>query len=126
LICWRCLGIGTSTQCLVDVKLLLTLALKCNASNIIIAHNHPSGSVRPSEADLEVTKTIAQGCELLGLLLVDHFILGGEYYYSFVGNKIITSTPERKIYKVGGSMIPKKPSKQKRQNNEKRTYKNVA
>lgn len=58
-------------------------ALKANASNIILAHNHPSGSVKPSRADIELTKKIKEGGYLLEVGVLDHLIISIESYYSF-------------------------------------------
>jgi len=75
---------GSTTGTIVDVKQLLQYALKTNASSIIVAHNHPSGNLDPSEADKAITKKIIAGCEAIELKLLDHLIIvheGG--YFSF-------------------------------------------
>ncbi len=59
-------------------------ALKRSAAGIILAHNHPSGQVRPSKKDREETRRIRQAGELLGVQLYDHIIVGGGCYYSFL------------------------------------------
>ena len=51
-------------------------ALMLNASALLLIHNHPSGDPTPSEADLDMTNAIQKGCEVLGLTLHDHFIVG--------------------------------------------------
>jgi len=75
---------GSTTGTIVDVKQLLQYALKTNASSIIVAHNHPSGNLDPSEADKAITKKIVAGCEAIDIKLLDHLIIvheGG--YFSF-------------------------------------------
>lgn len=68
----------------VDAKTIFTAALKCRAASIILAHNHPSSNLRPSQSDIELTNKIKQGGDLLDIGVLDHLILapdGG--YYSF-------------------------------------------
>lgn len=67
----------------VDTRLLFSTALLCRSSSIVVAHNHPSGTLKPSNADREITKRIANGGELLGIKLQDHIILTEEEHYSF-------------------------------------------
>ena len=58
-------------------------ALANNAYGIIVAHNHPSGSIMPSDKDFETTKRLAKAGKLLGVPLLDHIIVGGGNYCSF-------------------------------------------
>lgn len=67
----------------VDTRLLFSTALLCRSSSIVVAHNHPSGTLKPSNADKMITKRIAAGGELLGIKLQDHIILTETTYYSF-------------------------------------------
>jgi DNA repair protein RadC len=66
---------GGVSQCPVDMKLLLGTALKCAASGIIVAHNHPSGDMKPSKHDIELTKKIVAACNLLDICCIDHIIV---------------------------------------------------
>jgi DNA repair protein RadC len=59
------------------------VALKCNATAILIAHNHPSGKLLPSEADISITKSIYKCGEILNITLIDHLIVTKEGYFSF-------------------------------------------
>lgn len=68
----------------VDAKLVFSVALKCNASSIILAHNHPSGNLTPSETDKSLTKKLKQAGLHLDIMVLDHVILSKEGYYSFV------------------------------------------
>lgn len=77
------LSTGTMSSTLVDSKLLFGVALKAGAHSIILAHNHPSGSCKPSSSDISITKKIKKGCELLDIKLLDHIILTSNSYYSF-------------------------------------------
>ena len=64
-------------------------ALAVNATSIIIAHNHPSGSLRPSEEDIKLTKKIKQAGELLDIKVLDHIIAGENNYYSFADEGLL-------------------------------------
>ena len=70
----------------VDIKLLFSIALKTCATGIIIAHNHPSGKLKPSESDIAITKKIKRAGELLDIKLLDHLIVTKDGFYSMVDN----------------------------------------
>ncbi|WP_199119905.1 JAB domain-containing protein [Pedobacter sp. ASV28] len=72
-----------------DLRLIFAAALKANACAIIIAHNHPSGIVQPSEGDKKMTEKIKQAGELLGVKLLDHVIVSVDHYYSFADNGLL-------------------------------------
>ena len=67
----------------VDVKVLMKIALEKSASGILIAHNHPSGNLSPSEEDRVLTKKIDQAARLMDINLLDHIIVAGNKYTSF-------------------------------------------
>jgi len=66
-----------------DVRLVVQAALLGNASGVILAHNHPSGSLGASESDRQITTKIRDALKLFGIELLDHLILTNENYYSF-------------------------------------------
>lgn len=66
-----------------DPKKIFKLALEQNASAIILCHNHPSGNIKPSDADIKLTHKLRNAGEMLDLPVIDHIILGEENYYSF-------------------------------------------
>ncbi len=66
-----------------DPKKIFKMALEFNASSIILCHNHPSGNIQPSEADIKLTKKMKEAGILLDLPVLDHLIVGGNAYYSF-------------------------------------------
>lgn len=75
---------GGIAACVVDVRLIMVKALQCLASGIIIAHNHPSQSLKPSSADIQITKKIKEAAQLLDISLLDHLIITTENrYFSF-------------------------------------------
>jgi len=77
---------GGITGTVVDVRLLFAVALKCNATGVLLAHNHPSGKLIPSECDLSLTKKIKAASELLDIRLHDHIIVTKNGYYSMADN----------------------------------------
>lgn len=66
-----------------DPKMIFQSALKGNASSIILSHNHPSGNLKPSQADLDLTKKIKEAGKFLDLPIVDHIIITDEGFLSF-------------------------------------------
>ena len=74
---------GGITGTCVDIRLILSVALKIAAVGYIISHNHPSGNLKPSQADLLLTCKIKESCKLLEIELLDHIILSADGYYSF-------------------------------------------
>lgn len=80
------INIGGITSTQVDLRVLFLHAIKSRATSIIVAHNHPSGILKPSQADERLTKKIAEGGAILGIHLLDHLILSDEGYYSFADN----------------------------------------
>lgn len=73
----------------VDVKIIAKYVIDSLASACMVAHNHPSGSLRPSEADIKITKKLQDVLDLLECKLIDHVILTKEGYYSFSENDIL-------------------------------------
>lgn len=74
---------GGVSGTVVDSKLLFSVALKANASGIILSHNHPSGNIKPSEADKAITNKIKEASKLLDIELLDHLVITKDSYYSF-------------------------------------------
>ena len=83
-----CLGIsnvstGGVSACFVDPKIVFATVLKARASSVILAHNHPSGNLKPSQADIDLTKRLKEGGALLDVSVLDHLIVTPFSYYSF-------------------------------------------
>ena len=76
-------GAGGFSGVVCDVKVIMTMALQSSASSIIVAHNHPSGNLKPSENDRKMTDKINGACKLLDINLLDHIILTTDGHYSF-------------------------------------------
>ena len=68
----------------VDVRIVLQQAVVKKSTQIILCHNHPSGSIRPSKADIQLTEKTRKAAYLLDVVLVDHIIIHRERYFSFV------------------------------------------
>jgi|GEM_PF-1518858 len=77
-------SVGTSNASLVSPREVFKAPLITNASSIIVAHNHPSGSVEPSKKDLFVLETLRQACALLDIELIDFLIIAPRSYYSAI------------------------------------------
>lgn len=78
------ISMGSTHASFVNVKEILILAIKTNSSGIILCHNHPSGSLVPSESDIAITKKIKEVCGFCDITLLDHVILTSEGYKSFI------------------------------------------
>jgi DNA repair protein RadC len=80
---------GGSTQCIVDIRLVFACALKANAKRIILCHNHPSGNLTASEADLHLTRRMIEAGKLLEIPVIDHLIICSEGYTSFADEGLL-------------------------------------
>lgn len=76
---------GTAGVC-VGVKEILQLALLTNSTGVIVAHNHPSGILMPSQSDCEMTEKIKKGLSLVDIRLLDHLVFTSDGYTSFADN----------------------------------------
>ena len=77
------ISVGGIAQTLVDIRILLKEALLCNAVAMTICHNHPSGNVRPSSADDQLTEKISKACKTMDIRFLDHVIIADDTYYSY-------------------------------------------
>ncbi|MDQ7917206.1 JAB domain-containing protein [Mesonia sp. MT50] len=73
---------GGVSSSIVDIKLILSVALKAIATSIILVHNHPSGNLKPSQADLKLTSRLIKATDTVDIKLLDHLIITKESYYS--------------------------------------------
>ncbi len=74
---------GGITEVSVDVRIIIREAVMANATIIAVCHNHPSGSLNPSRADHDITRTIQQACSVMRIKFMDHIIVTDGNYYSF-------------------------------------------
>ncbi len=89
LLAFEKLFFGTTTACSVHIREVLSRALAHRAVQIIVAHNHPDAPANPSEADLVLTRQLAQACYLLDIQLVDHVIVGSTGSQSLAQNGVM-------------------------------------
>ncbi|WP_417212442.1 RadC family protein [Bizionia sp.] len=80
---------GGITGTLVDVRLVLKNALEFGAVGIILAHNHPSGTLKPSEADKQITQKLKKAGESLDIKVLDHLIVTEKAYFSFADDNLL-------------------------------------
>lgn len=74
---------GGISGTIVDIRILLSVTLKCLASGIALVHNHPSGNLNPSQPDCSITSKIKTACTYLDITLLDHLIITKDDYFSF-------------------------------------------
>jgi DNA repair protein RadC len=74
---------GSIDQALVDVRLIFGMLVKIGATQAVVAHNHPAGCPKPSEADKQITKKLKEAGLLLDIRVLDHLVITPESYYSF-------------------------------------------
>jgi DNA repair protein RadC len=74
---------GGINTCLVDVRIVLKEAILCEATSLILCHNHPSGNQRPSSEDDRLTKSMATAAKTLNIRVLDHLIVCSDKYYSY-------------------------------------------
>jgi DNA repair protein RadC len=82
-------GKGSSTGVVVDCKEVLQLALLTHASGVILVHNHPSGTLKPSVRDRELTNSMMNALKHISIKLLDHLIITSESYFSFADEGIV-------------------------------------
>ena len=80
---------GGITGTLVDVRIIMRQALELGAVALILAHNHPSGTLKPSTADKQITQKIKSGGEALDIRVLDHLIVTQKAYLSFADDKLL-------------------------------------
>lgn len=85
----ECVSKGSVSGTLVDARLILKPAIELLSSSIIIAHNHPSGNLKPSTPDIQLTKKIKEAASLFDITLQDHLIIGDGNYFSFADEGLL-------------------------------------
>lgn len=84
-------SIGTICKSMVHPREIFVEAIKDNACAIILCHNHPSGNCVPSKDDVETTRILLEASKIVGIEIVDHVIVGGDSYYSFLEHALLFS-----------------------------------
>lgn len=80
---------GGVTGTVVDPRVIFSAAIKANACAIVLAHNHPSGNLKPSQPDLDLTQKIKQGARFFDISVLDHVIVTKEEYFSFADDGVL-------------------------------------
>jgi DNA repair protein RadC len=80
---WYKVSQGGITGTVADPRLIVKKALEVLATGLVICHNHPSGTLKPSTADEQITQKIKEGCKYFDIRLIDHIIITEDGYYSF-------------------------------------------
>ena len=86
---WIKVSQGGINSSIVDLRLILSIALKCLATAFIICHNHPSGNLRPSAEDKKITERLKEAGKLLDIIILDHLIITEDSYFSFADEGLI-------------------------------------
>jgi len=82
--------VGGITSSIVDLRLILSIALKTLATSVVLCHNHPSGSLSPSKQDIDVTQRIKEAAKYLDIVVQDHLIVTFEQkYFSFADDGLL-------------------------------------
>jgi len=80
---------GGLSGTVIDTRIILKKALDNLASSIIVCHNHPSGNLQPSDADVKITEKLKKAAEILEIKLLDHIIIANKSYFSFADEGLI-------------------------------------
>ncbi len=80
---------GGITETCADVRVILQAALLTNSVALVLAHNHPSGNLKPSRQDIEITKQVKDAAKLMRITVIDHLILTDAGYYSFADEGLL-------------------------------------
>lgn len=88
-ICFKELFVGTLDSASVYPREIVKLVLQQNAAAVIFAHNHPSGSVKPSQADRQITVRLKEALSLIDVRVLDHFVIGANEGYSFAEHGLL-------------------------------------
>lgn len=85
----RWISTGGASGTVADPKLIFQTALKAHACSVILCHNHPSGNMKPSQNDIDLTNKLKAAGKALDLQVLDHLILGDDEYYSFADESLM-------------------------------------
>lgn len=83
------LFIGGLTSTIVDVRVVFQKLIANGSTSFIVLHNHPSGNLKPSQADVKITKKIVNASKIFDIKLLDHLIVADNSYFSFADHKVV-------------------------------------
>ena len=84
---WYKVSSGGLDATIIDKRIICKVAIDALSAGVILVHNHPSGEVKPSSADIKMTKEVKDCLKLFDVVLVDHIILSEKKYYSFTDER---------------------------------------
>jgi len=90
-------SVGSLTESIVHPREVLKEIVKESAASVIFLHNHPSGESNPSKNDIDITERLAEACNLIGVKVLDHIILGDDNYTSFAQEGLLNKEQEARI-----------------------------
>jgi len=93
---------GSLTESIVHPREVLKEVIKESAASVIFLHNHPSGESNPSKNDLDITERLASACELVGVKVLDHIILGEDNYFSFAQGGLLKKVGTDPLFALKG------------------------
>ncbi len=82
-------AVGTVNRAAIHPREVIVSALKHNASRVIFAHNHPAGTMRPSDDDIEITVRLKKACQAVGIDVLDHVIVSADSYFSLAEHGLL-------------------------------------
>lgn len=85
----RKIGQGGLAGTVVDIRVIIKLALEANAMAIVACHNHPSGTMKPSDEDTKLTNRLAAAAKTMDIQLLDHIIIAGDSYFSYADEGLL-------------------------------------
>jgi len=80
---------GGITGTVTDIRMILKMSLDSLSTSLILCHNHPSGNLQPSDADISITRRLKESASLMDIALLDHLIVAGKNYFSFADENIL-------------------------------------
>lgn len=83
ILCHQIIGIGSISGAMTDIRIIFSTALKTLCTSLVLCHNHPSGTLRASKADFDLTKKVKEAGKLFDIQVLDHIILTKNGYMSF-------------------------------------------
>jgi DNA repair protein RadC len=86
---WIRISQGGISATIVDVRLILSAALQCGATSLILLHNHPSGNMTPSQSDIDLTVKTKSAGKFMDIGVLDHIIVSEDKFYSFADNGLV-------------------------------------
>ena len=86
---WARISQGGVSGTVTDIRMIAKHAVELLASSVVLVHNHPSGNIKPSQADMEITKRVKQVLELFDIKVLDHIILAEDNYFSFADEGLV-------------------------------------